>query len=183
MTQPFLYDVLVRDSNSWRRTARELVGILDDLAVLFEAKWQRMASVPPEEFESFTTGLFRSTHVYLMLAGYVIENLAKAKIAESLPRANFGAPVGELPRVMHSHNLGVLLKATGFQVTPAEQALLKEVERSTVWEARYPVPAGHLGLSRPYPAELNGPVARALITRLEAFVSPPPSLPKPPSGA
>ena len=94
--------------------------------------------------------------VFLMLAGFALENLFKAYIvmrlpgrkgdaeSQSTPKKKKGGSA--LPEVLKSHVLAALAKKTPLSFTKNEKEALAQLSAASVWWGRYPVPTSPLDL-------------------------------------
>src|SRR6266496_230466 len=92
--------------------------------------------------------------VFLMLAGFALENLFKAHIVLTHPELfqKRGSPKTEssgatsrrdLPDFLLSHNLVTLAAKTPIRLSKVEKNLLRHLTAAAVWWGRYPVPKSH----------------------------------------
>jgi hypothetical protein len=126
-------------SQEWFENANELTAAMDVLEPHVLAYWQSM--------HEWSRGnmMFREhgfTALFMMLAGFAIENLCKGCAVEKLTfeeRAEVKAN-GNLPKRLEGHNLLELVKGVDLSVTIEEEELLQRLRRAVVWFGRYPIP-------------------------------------------
>jgi hypothetical protein len=74
--------------------------------------------------------------VFLMLAGFALENLAKALyVLTRRPKVD-----GELPRDLCGHDIKKVLSRAGVTLTPHEEALAAKLSEAAIWSGRYSAP-------------------------------------------
>jgi hypothetical protein len=79
--------------------------------------------------------------IYLMLAGYAIENLCKGFLASNLSHQDHAAiKQGKYPGRLATHNIPLLVDWTGLQTDEMEKQLLSRIQVAVVWRGRYPMP-------------------------------------------
>jgi hypothetical protein len=79
--------------------------------------------------------------IFLMLAGYAIENLCKGFLVTTLSREEATAvKSGKYPRRLATHSIPQLVKWAGLEVDEIERNLLLRIQAAVVWRGRYPVP-------------------------------------------
>lgn len=81
--------------------------------------------------------------LYFMLVAFAIENLCKADIvrAQGLEISEEIKKSGKLSEELKTHDLVSLVRKVGLDLDQQEQVLLRHLQRTAVWSARYPVPA------------------------------------------
>jgi hypothetical protein len=136
----FIDDLL--SSQKWFETAAELQAAADVLKPRVIAWWDSLLAWQRRERRLF---LEHGCHrVYMMLSGFVVENLAKGAL---VPRASsqdheFIQSKARLPRHLVTHNLRSLVKRMSLSATAEEQELLHRMTRMVKWDGRYPVASG-----------------------------------------
>ena len=84
--------------------------------------------------------------LYMMLAGFAVENFCKGHDVDclTLPQREQVKTKGKLPKRLDSHNLVQLVSRTGLSIDPLEEELLERLTRAVFWFGRSPVPTHHL---------------------------------------
>lgn len=80
--------------------------------------------------------------LYLMLVAFAIENLCKADIVrtQGLVISEEIQKSGKLSEKLKTHDLVSLVRKVGLNLDQQEQTLLRNLQKTAVWTARYPVP-------------------------------------------
>jgi len=136
----FIGDLL--SGRKWFESAAELQAAADVLGPRVKEWWVSLAAWQSKERPIF---LEHGGHrVYMMLSGFVVENLCKGAL---LPRLSFEDRQGvestaRLPKWLHTHNLRSLVRRIDLPVSDMEQDLLHRMSRMVKWDGRYPVAAG-----------------------------------------
>jgi LAO/AO transport system kinase len=176
-----IFAEIAADPLFWFWAADDLLSAAEALKPLVEAYWQLEHRRAKRRQEG--RGLVAFSYVpdprgiYFMLVGYALENLCKGELIQrgKIDVETVALEKGELPKEMTSHNLTVLLQRLGFQLDQQDALLVKRLERSVVWAARYPVPKStdHSSLMDPEACrEREGDVEAVenLVTRVKEFI-------------
>lgn len=127
------FDKVARMPFAWRMTAESLLRAARALVPLMQA--DNRASLDPMQ-NTFDPPV---TPVYMLLAGLVIENLAKARL---VAERSSPATVGEdLAGDLKTHNLIDLLDRARLTLTADESHLAERLQAFVEWAGRYPIPA------------------------------------------
>lgn len=172
-------------SQEWFDTANELTAAMELLEPHVLAYWQSMYHW------SKGTMMFREhafTALYMMLAGFAIENLCKGFAVNKLTfkERDDVKKAGRLPSRLEGHNLLTLVKDIGLSIDLQEEELLQRMKRAAVWFGRYPVPKYYRNRDRmklqdgkTYSTSWEGSTdchrAKRLIERIRDLVSAPES--------
>ncbi len=130
----------VLNRKHWFKKANQLVSAAEILVPHVKRWWKSL--------EESRKGQRKAPHehahheIMLMLYGYAIENLCKGVIVGSISAKDRRRlrEEGRLPKQLKTHNLLRLVKSTGLEVDLEDEDILRRMERSTLWEGRYPVP-------------------------------------------
>lgn len=147
---------------TWRLTADELLRASRALLPLIEADNRAMNDPSQQAFEPSVVP------VYMMLAGFAIENLAKAMIIEG---GSFSPTEREgLVKELTSHDLLGLLDDAGVALTEDETYLVERLETFLRWAGRYPIPLTvEASLPRTHPRGGWGPLTNFTSTDVDAI--------------
>lgn len=130
-----IFNDRVLDPKSWIHTAAELACTLNYLRAPAIDFFKSVRSAKGQ-------ALLMSTQVhgcYLMIAGFVAENLLKAIIANTEASRGPVDPTAFLEKIK-KHDLPNLAGMAGMPVTPAGSELLQRLTYFAVWAGRYPTP-------------------------------------------
>ncbi|MFX1689282.1 hypothetical protein PWR05_32870 [Paraburkholderia sp. A2RI-6] len=125
----------VLDPKSWIDTATELACTLNYLRTpaidFFKATRSTLGQALP---------MNKRVHgCYLMIAGFVAENLLKAIVAKAASSQGTVDPT-DLLKEIKTHNLLKLAAKAGMPVTDSGRELLQRLTYFAVWAGRYPTP-------------------------------------------
>ncbi len=110
--------------------------------------------------------------VYMLLAGYAVENMCKGYLVRVLtPEERAIVDTGNLPQ-RFNHRVLDLTKLTGIDLTPADENLLRRVEAIILWRGRYPVPKSATKRQPTWDSTTDTERIRAIIQRLRDRLSP-----------
>jgi hypothetical protein len=141
---------------TWQMTADSLMRASAALVPLIEA--DSRAALDPSQ-NAFDAPV---AHVYMLLAGLAIENLAKALVAGRSSPATVG---DALAPDLKSHDLVDLLHRTGLTLSADETYLAERLQSFVEWAGRYPIPTRLDGqLPRTHPLGGSGPLNHFLGT-------------------
>ena len=136
------YEAIAFSPQQWFKLADHLL----QSAKLLKPRAARARDSMSEHFKdrSIRPKLDHYTATYLMLTSYAIENLLKGELvnrnAISL-RADPGfLKKGKLPAKLCTHNLLELADELKLEFDVEAQATLLRLQRSAIWNGRYPVP-------------------------------------------
>lgn len=132
----FLGDL--RSPHKWFEAAAELQAAADLLKPKVVAWWDSLLAWQRKERKIFLEhGCHRA---YMILCGFVVENLAKGALVPRLTwqAQDFIERKARLPGHLLTHNLRALVKQIGLGVSAEEQELLHRMSRMVKWEGRYP---------------------------------------------
>jgi hypothetical protein len=122
----------------WFHAADLLIEAMEALEPQTD-KWRD--AVNASEFKSWNCPGLGCMSAFMLLGGFVVENLCKGCIAAGLDQnARAAALRGELPERLKSHNLQNLVAEIGYTASETEKVFLRELQRIVVWGGRYPVP-------------------------------------------
>lgn len=147
---------------TWRLTAESLLRAARALIPMMEADHRAMQDPAQREFEHPVD------EVYMLLAGFAIENLAKAMLVERDPASVTSG--GKLNPAFKNHRLVDLVHATGVTLTEDESYLAERLESFVVWAGRYPTPGKvEEGLPRTHPGGGWGPLNHIVSTDFDSI--------------
>ena len=124
----------------WFMTAHQLMFAMRELEPAIEGYWRTMSSAAKQPTVKIPR--FEYNSAYLLLAGFVIENMCKGFLCARLsPDDCAKAERGELPkRLDRQHRLDDLLEDVGFSISPSYREILERVQTTLLWLGRYPAP-------------------------------------------
>jgi hypothetical protein len=96
---------------------------------------------PPDQVDIQAIRDDRLVEVYFMLVGCAFENLLKGVHIQRLKTTPIKGP--KLPPEIKTHNVLCLAQKLGMKLGRREEDLLKRLEITVVWRARYPVPTDY----------------------------------------
>ncbi len=139
------YAKLVSNPDIWLLTARRLFASANLVAAEAKRRWDDMDFRKPREQtykirDEFSAQDFQA--VYMMLVGFVLENLFKARfieknrtaLRESITRS------GALPKILKRHDLRELAEMGEIELDHDTENLLDRVTKHSVWRGRYHFP-------------------------------------------
>ncbi len=146
-----LFRQAAESPDAWRMTADSLMRAARALVPLIDADTHAALDPSPSTFDD---PVFP---VYMLLAGFAIENLAKAKLVAG---GSFPATVGDdLAPELKSHKLLNLLHQAELTLSDEESYLAQRLQAFVEWGGRYPIPAKLEGqLPRTHPLGGWGPL-------------------------
>jgi hypothetical protein len=139
------YTKLVSNPDIWLLTARRLFASANLVAAEAKRRWDDMDFRKPRDqtyeiHDEFSASDFQA--VYMMLAGFVLENLFKARLIEK-NRTSLRESItksGEMPRILKTHDLRKLAGMCEFKLDQDTENLLDRVTKHSVWRGRYHFP-------------------------------------------
>jgi hypothetical protein len=130
-------DKFIRRANSldqWHASARSLKACAD---LIFGSNLAAMRAAMTGDFgKDVRTHLFTG-HVFFLLAGLAIENLAKGLLVQ---RGGVKTISTKLAGDLKTHGIRSLLKRLKISLSPEEEKLVNRLEHAIIWAGRYPVP-------------------------------------------
>jgi hypothetical protein len=165
----FAQDVLSQEA--WFHTANKLIAAMKLLEPHIESYWESANArflgqdSEPEPEHSLTD-------VYMMLAGFAIENLCKGYLVDRLSPNDRNAIKGggSFPKSLSDHNILELIESTGMTPCQNEKYVIDQIDQAIWWRGRYPSSTSHKEI-RPFVQ--GGSVFRRitpLLGRLRAHV-------------
>jgi hypothetical protein len=164
----FAQYVLSRET--WFHTANKLIAAMELLEPHIESYWKafnaqfRGEDSEPEPEHSLTD-------VYMMLAGFAIENLCKGYLVDRLSLDDRNAVrAGTFPKSLKTHNTLELIESTRMTLSETEKFVIDQIDQAIWWRGRYPSSTSHKEI-RPFVQ--GGSVFRRitpLLGRLRAHV-------------
>lgn len=133
----FISDLL--SSHKWFEAAAELQAAADVLKPRVNAWWDSLLAWQRKERKLF---LEHGCHrVYMMLSGFVVEDLAKGALVPRVSAEDYDSiqRKARLPGHLLTHNLRALVRRISLFATAEEQELLHRMTRMVKWDGRYPV--------------------------------------------
>jgi len=131
------------EPRAWFHNANRLTLAMSLIAPSIERYWEIMQEQFLREDEGFSekTPEYDCHLIFMMLAGYAIENLCKGFLIKQLTDEELvAAKNGKYPSRLANHNVQELVKWTGLDIDASEENLLTRVQAAAIWRARYPVP-------------------------------------------
>lgn len=136
------YASTLTNSASWYATADELWIAAELVAPQVRQWWEhhraRAAGAP-------ATSAPPGCHpIFMMLCGFVVENLSKGALAARLSwdERQAARASGMLPGRLKSHDLVRLVESIEFEANADDLHLLRRLHRAVLWHGRYPVAVG-----------------------------------------
>lgn len=105
--------------------------------------------------------------IALMLAGFGIENLAKATLVR---RSDNPVPDDSLVSHLKTHNLTNLVRRCGIKPTPEQDYVLRILSRQVTWSGRYPFPLNWSELQKRQTEMLEDAVSPMTASMIEHHV-------------
>jgi hypothetical protein len=133
----FLGDLL--SARKWYDSAAELQAAADLLRPRVKEWW---AILLPWQREKQRIFIEHGGHrAYMMLTGFVVENLCKGAILSrlSFEDRRMVETTARLPKWLQTHNLRSLVRRIDLPVSDLEQDILHRTTRMVKWDGRYPV--------------------------------------------
>lgn len=127
-----VYQIGLRVEN-WISAATDLENALATIKPGLIAFWKET----PGEKETPIAPRLHS--VYLLLAGYILENLLKALILRN-NGSELSLQTEALPKPLKNHDLVKLCKVANIGLTDEGRHLLMRITEYAIWAGRYPVP-------------------------------------------
>jgi len=128
----------VLHSQEWFDNANRLMLAMRLIEPSIQSYW---AILRKHEGFSEETPEYECHLIFLMLAGYAIENLCKGFLVTSLSDEEVTAvKSGKYPRRLATHNIPELVKWAGLEADEVEKNLLLRIQAAVVWRGRYPAP-------------------------------------------
>ncbi len=118
---------------AWQGTAESLMRAADALLPLVQAETH-----PSSDDSSPTALAVPVGAVYMMLAGFAIENLAKAAI---ISQGQPSTSNDKLAKDLNTHDLVDLLGRAAVTLTAEESFLAERLQVFVEWAGRYPIPS------------------------------------------
>jgi hypothetical protein len=139
----------ILSQEAWFYTANKLIAVMKLLQPHIESYWEAFNAQflgrdsGPEPEHSLTD-------VYMMLAGFAIENLCKGYLVDRLSPDDRNAIKGggRFPNSLKTHNTQELIDLTGMTLSETEKYLIDQIYQAN-WRGRYPGPASHKDI-RPF---------------------------------
>jgi hypothetical protein len=161
----------VLSQEAWFHTADKLIAAMKLLEPQIEFYWKAFNAEflgqdsEPEPEHSLTD-------VYMMLAGFAIENLCKGYLVDRLSPNDRNAIKGggSFPKSLSDHNILELIESTGMTPCQNEKYVIDQIDQAIWWRGRYPSSKSYKKI-RPFVQ--GGPVFRRiapLLGRLRAHV-------------
>jgi hypothetical protein len=129
-------DIVIRNPQAWLDSAARLKRAADIIGNQFQSEAHshmrsRLAAPSPPEADG---NGFDLTPAYLMLAGYAVENAAKAAIvaADNTEQS--------LKWVSRNHLSVKMLRRAGLALVDGEPDLVERLSHRVMWAGRYPAP-------------------------------------------
>ncbi len=145
------YKQLAEDPERWMSSARSLLAASEELWVSVEADLSTRQSPVAngggdhaDVAESHSAGkpFLQHAAVFLMIAGFAIENALKAlRVKQAKPGLTAARTSGVVSKDLLTHDLRRLATEAGVTLSPAENALLERLQAYLTWAGRYPVAA------------------------------------------
>jgi hypothetical protein len=160
----------VLSQEAWFHTANKLIAAMKLLEPYIESYWKAFNAQflgqdsEPEPAHSLTD-------VYMMLAGFAIENLCKGYLVDRLSPDDRNAIKGggSFPQSLKNHNTLELIESTEMTLSETEKFVIDQINQA-IWRGRYPSSISHEDI-RPFVQ--GGSVFRRitlLLGRLHAHV-------------
>jgi hypothetical protein len=128
---------------AWFHTANKLIAAMKLLEPHIESYWESANArflgqdSEPEPEHSLTD-------VYMMLAGFAIENLCKAYLVDRLsPDDRNAVGAGTLPKSLRNHNTLELIELSGMTLSKTEKFVIDQIDQAIWWRGRYPSSTSH----------------------------------------
>jgi hypothetical protein len=139
----------VLSQEAWFHTANKLIAAMKLLEPHIESYWESANArflgqdSEPEPEHSLTD-------VYMMLAGFAIENLCKGYLVDRLnPDDRNAVGAGTFPKSLKTHNTLELIDLTGMTLSETEKFVIDQIDQAIWWRGRYPSSILHEGI-RPF---------------------------------
>jgi hypothetical protein len=128
----------VLEPKQWFDNANRLMLALNLIEPNVQEYWRIFNK---DEGSSEKTPEYDCHLIFLMLSGYIIENLCKGFLVKKLTiEERSTVEQGKYPSGLATHNIPALVKWTGLETTEIEENLLSRIYAAVVWRGRYPVP-------------------------------------------
>jgi hypothetical protein len=162
----------VLSQEAWFHTANKLIAAMKLLEPHIESYWESANArflgqdSEPEPEHSLTD-------VYMMLAGFAIENLCKGYLVETALSPDDRNAIkggGSLPKSLKNHNTLEFIELSGMTLAETEKFVIDQIDQAIWWRGRYPSSTSHKEI-RPFVQ--GGSVFRRiapLLGRLRAHV-------------
>lgn len=139
------YAKLVSNPDMWLSTARRLFASANLVAAEAGRRWDDMDFRKPQNQkykiqDEFSAPNFQA--IYLMLAGFVFENLFKAHLIEK-NRTSLRESItrsGKIPKMLRTHDLRKLSEMCEIELDQDTKNLLDRITKHSVWRGRYHFP-------------------------------------------
>jgi hypothetical protein len=143
------YKLLAEDPERWMSSARNLSAAADELWALVRRDLESGGPVSDggghhgDIAQGPTQPFLQHAPVFLMIAGFAVENALKAVLLKCGRSAATQTKRGQLriAAELQTHDLHRLARDAGITLTKAEQDLLDRLRDYLVWAGRYPVAA------------------------------------------
>lgn len=139
------YTKLVSNPDMWLLTARRLFASANLVATEAMRRWDDIDFRKPRDQtykiqDEFSAGDFQA--VYMMLAGFALENLFKACLIEKNRTAlrESVTKSGKMPNILKTHDLRKLAKRCEIELDQDTKSLLDRITKHSVWRGRYHFP-------------------------------------------
>jgi hypothetical protein len=127
----------------WLANADALIEVLKIIGPRLDESWTDLIDVisKREARPLKTPTANQLAPVFLMLAGFAMENLLKGRIAGSAKGAKPGDV--DLPKIFNGHDLLKLANHADLEIPPEDDDLLRRMTAAVIWWGRYPVPKSY----------------------------------------
>jgi hypothetical protein len=154
----------VLSQEAWFHTANKLIAAMKLLEPYIESYWES-ANARSLGQDSKPEPEHSLTDVYMMLAGFAIENLCKGYLVDRLSTEDRNAIKGggSFPQSLKNHNSLELIDLTGMTLSITEKFVIDQINQA-IWRGRYPSSISHEDI-RPFVQ--GGSVFRQITPLLE----------------
>lgn len=131
------------DPGLWIEMARGLQGAANSMRPTVLVFWRKVELASRNKaMNPFPEPPLHILATYNVLLGFVIENLLKGLIVKQRydELASILKTKPNLPELLNGHNLPMLAKRAGLDLSGAEKEFLSRLSTTVLWCGRYPVP-------------------------------------------